>query len=536
MTASRMERGRAMLAELRSYTGLSARDAALLKGLRAAAEPHFAAIADEFYAVIRMHDGAFQVLQDEAQARRLNASLQVWLGDLLSGTYEDAWYEKQAHVGAMHVRVGLELRYMVAAMSRIRVALQRVAADALGEAEAGETRLAIARICDLALAVMLESYKDDLLGRVDRAMQREQDALRAKMDERARMMREALRSAGVAVVCIDGGGRLILANPKASELTGYAEDELADSDVFSMLFGDGAAGVREALLAATEGGSVDLEAELRTRAGKRRLVRWRGSGYHPDGTGDSRAIVLFGIDLTHERELERRARQNERLAAAGALAAGLAHEIRNPLNGANLHVSVLDRALARIPGVANEAREATEVLRVEIRRLGALVTDFLEVARPKPLTRTECDLNDLARSVCTLLVPEAVQRRIELRYEPFPFGAAADVDGERVKQVLVNLVRNAMEAVKDGGHVAVRVRRLPREVEVDVVDDGSGIPDPDAPIFDAFYTTKDRGTGLGLSIVQRIVSDHGGDVSFISAPGSTTFTVRLPARPAQSVL
>jgi signal transduction histidine kinase len=110
------------------------------------------------------------------------------------------------------------------------------------------------------------------------------------------------------------------------------------------------------------------------------------------------------------------------------------------------------------------------------------------------------------------------------------------VDGERIKQVLVNLVRNAVEAVKDGGQVNLRVRRLPRDVEVDVADDGPGIPNPDAPIFDAFYTTKDRGTGLGLSIVQRIVSDHGGDVSFTSAPGATTFTVRLPARPAQSVL
>jgi len=518
-----------VLAELRSYTGLTLRDTELLHALLPVAQPSFATIADEFYAVIRMHEGAFAVLEGEAQARRLHASLQVWLRELLSGNYDEAWYARQAHVGTVHVRVGLELRYVVAAMSRVRVALQRVAAASLAEPEGDEARLAIARICDVALAVMLESYKDDLLHRVERATQREQDVLRAKMDERARLMREALRSVGVAVVCVDGDGRLILANPKASELTGYAEDELADGDLFSLLFGAEAPGVRTALLAATEGGSVDIEAELRTRAGKKRLVRWRGSGYHAAGTTDSLAIVLFGIDLTHERELERRARQNERLAAAGALAAGLAHEIRNPLNGANLHVAVLDRALARLPGVGAEAHQATDVLRSEIRRLSALVTDFLEVARPKPLTRAECDMNDLSKSVCALLAPEAVQRHVELRLEAFPFAAMADVDGERVKQVLVNLVRNAMEAVKDGGHVILRVRRLPREVEVDVADDGPGIPNPDAPVFDAFYTTKDRGTGLGLSIVQRIVSDHGGDVSFTSAPGATTFTVRLPA-------
>jgi signal transduction histidine kinase len=242
------------------------------------------------------------------------------------------------------------------------------------------------------------------------------------------------------------------------------------------------------------------------------------------------------MDVTRERELERRARQNERLAAAGALAAGLAHEIRNPLNGANLHVSVLDRALARMHDVPPAAREATDVLRAEIRRLGALVTDFLEVARPKPLTRAEIDLNDIARAVGTLLGPEAEARGVDLKVEAFPFPAPASVDVERIKQVLVNLVRNGLEAVPDGGHVVVRVRRLPHDAEIDVADDGPGIPDAKAPIFDAFYTTKDRGTGLGLSIVQRIVNDHGGDVSFASRPGSTTFTVRLPANSAQSVL
>jgi signal transduction histidine kinase len=112
----------------------------------------------------------------------------------------------------------------------------------------------------------------------------------------------------------------------------------------------------------------------------------------------------------------------------------------------------------------------------------------------------------------------------------------ARVDVERTKQVLVNLLRNALDAAKKGGAVTIRVRRLPDHVEMDVTDDGAGVPDPNAPIFDAFYTTKDRGTGLGLSIVQRIVADHRGEVSFTSRPGSTVFTVRLPAEPARSVL
>ena len=181
-------------------------------------------------------------------------------------------------------------------------------------------------------------------------------------------------------------------------------------------------------------------------------------------------------------------------------------------------------------------KEPAEVLRAEIWRLGRLVSDFLEVGRPKPLVRAECDLNDVADSIRSLLAPEAEARKVSLTVEPFAFPALVKVDVERTKQVLVNLVRNSLDAVKEGGTVRIGVRRLPDHAEIDVRDDGHGLADPSAPIFDAFYTTKTGGTGLGLSIVQRIVTDHGGEVSFSSQPGATVFTVRLPAEPAQSLL
>jgi PAS domain S-box-containing protein len=523
------------LVELRSYLGLGSSDAERLSRFRTIAEPHFAAIADEFYAVIRMHEGAFSVLKDEAQARRLHASLQGWLRELLGGVYDEGWLERQATIGEVHVRVGLELRYVVTAMGRVRVSLQRIASEA-SATERIDIRLAIARVCDLALAVMLESYKDDLLRRVERATEREKQSILAQLDQRERVLHEALEAADVIVFTFDGAGRLVLANQRATDVTGYALDELAGADVFALLFGEGAAQVRASLLSGVATRPAGLKVEIRTRSGKARLVRWSRSTLSAEGSGAESGFVVIGTDLTHERDLERRARQNERLASAGALAAGLAHEIRNPLNGAGLHVEVLGRALARARDVPPAAFEATNVLRAEIRRLGSLVSDFLEVARPKPLTRVECDVNEIAQAVGALLAPEAHSRKVVLHVEPFPFPAAATLDSERIKQVLVNLVRNGLEAVSDGGQVCVRVRRLPRDVEIDVADDGPGIADPHAPIFDAFYTTKDRGTGLGLSIVQRIVSDHGGDVVFASQPGSTTFTVRLPADSAHSVL
>ncbi len=531
-----MEGRTALLAELRSYVGFTDEDASLLARFLPLAAPSFGAIADEFYAVIRMHAGAFAILEDEAQARRLHASLQHWLGELLGGVYDEAYLERHSRIGQVHVRVGLEVRHTVTAMSRVRVSLQRIATHALAAdpAAASATVLALARICDLDLAIMLESYKDDLVGRVERAQAREREAIHSQLDARKRLLEDVQQAAEVVLLGIDARGQVVLANPKAEQLAGYTREELTGLDVFELLFGDRGESVRTALMAAVDGEPVVLEAEARTRSGRRRTVRWHAAA-HRASESESPTLVVVGIDVTTERELKRRARHNERLAAAGALAAGLAHEIRNPLNGASLHLSVIERGLARFADVPPPMREAAEVLRAEIRRLGGLVSDFLEVARPRPLVRVEVDLNALATSVLTLLAPEAASRKVSLVVEPFAFPVPVHIDAERTKQVLVNLVRNALDAVKEGGNVKIGVRRLPRHVEIDVADDGSGIADPNAPIFDAFFTTKDRGTGLGLSIVQRIVTDHGGDVSFVSRPGSTVFTVRLPET-AQSLL
>jgi PAS domain S-box-containing protein len=528
-----MSVGVPLLAELRSYVGFTDEDARLLARLRPFAQPHIPAIADEFYAVIRMHEGAFAVLKDEAQARRLHASLQVWIGELLTGPYDDAYAERHARVGHVHARVGLELRYMVGAMSRIRGALQRIAGDAFDDPETSDSlRLALARACDLELGIMIESYKEDFAARIERARAREQEALLAQLDERRRIFSDALEAADVAVLGFDAGGRLAVANRATEQLTGFSADDLAAGDAFAMLFGERASEVRARWLGRTDAGdgadAQAIDVDTLTRAGKRRVLRWHVARHESrEGTP---ATVVVGVDLTNERELERRARLNERLAATGVLAASLAHEIRNPLNGASLHLSVLERALARSADVPRPALEATEVLRAEITRLSALVTDFLEVARPRPLTRAPCDANDIAASVGVLLGPEADARNVQLEVQPFPFPATADLDAARIKQVLVNLVRNGLEAVREGGHVVLRVRRHPHDVEIEVADDGVGIPDANAPIFDAFFTTKE-GTGLGLAIVRRIVADHGGDVTFESHPGSTVFTVRLPAAP-----
>jgi PAS domain S-box-containing protein len=520
----------ALLGELKSYLGFTEEDAHILAELRPLAEPSFPALADEFYAVIRLHPAALAVLRDEAQARRLHASLQIWLGELLSGTYDETYVIRHCRIGQAHVRVGLPQHYMVTAMRRIEESLFGLAERVFqADTEKRERAFqAIGRVCDLDLAIMLDSYRRDLLARAARLQELEREALETRLTERRRVLDDALEVADVAVLELDAKCSLLLFNKKAQSLTGYAHDEVIGSDPFERLFGDRAQWVRERFLSVKDGAPLAVDLDLITRTGRVRCVAWRVALHESSEQGSS-SLVVIGMDVSEQRELERRARQNERLAAAGVLAAGLAHEIRNPLNGAGLHLSILERSLARLTQVPHEALTAVDVVRSEIGRLSSLVTEFVEVARPVPLAIAEHDLNPVAEGVAAAMAPEASARNVRLNFERCPQHARGRFDAERIEHALLNLVRNAVESVRDTGEVVIRVRRTAEFLEVDVEDDGPGL-DPTEPVFDAFYTTKNGGTGLGLSIVQRVVTDHGGDVRFTTEPGCTVFTLRLPLR------
>lgn len=220
-------------------------------------------------------------------------------------------------------------------------------------------------------------------------------------------------------------------------------------------------------------------------------------------------------------------RRAERLAALGTLAAGLAHEIRNPLNAALLKLEVLERRLRQ--GDPAEPLALVDTIRSELGRVAHLLSDFLAFAEPSPLSVASVRLNGLVEALAESVREAAASRGVRLELELDPALGEVELDAERFRSVLAGLVDNALEAMVDGGALWLRTHAPDAEgfARVEVEDTGPGFP-ADAPIFDPFFTTKSSGTGLGLSIAHRVVSDHGGRIVARSEGGRTRFTVWLP--------
>jgi signal transduction histidine kinase len=263
----------------------------------------------------------------------------------------------------------------------------------------------------------------------------------------------------------------------------------------------------------------------------RRRVRWHLSMAR-GGTDGAALVYGFGIDVTERRALEKRAADAEALSAMGTLALNLAHEIRNPLNAAILQLHLLGRHLDKL-AIDQPTRDAlhhkAQIVGDEIGRLSRLLTEFLELARPRGAVRQLVHFGKLVDDVLDLEQDSAVARgvRVERRLagECVLLG-----DTEKLKQVVINLVMNALEAMKDGGTLSVEVAFVADQVSLVVRDTGFGI-DPAllAQVFDPFFTTKEGGTGLGLSIVRKIVDLHHGEVRIESERNvGTRVAVLLP--------
>ena len=225
-----------------------------------------------------------------------------------------------------------------------------------------------------------------------------------------------------------------------------------------------------------------------------------------------------------------RGAQSDRIAAIQTLSAGLAHEVRNPLNSARLQLELLDRRLRRAE-VDPKLIEPVEQVSHEIERLTRLLNEFLAFARPSELALADHDVPAIVREVIAAQEAFATTRGAAIQIAGVG-SLRAHVDAQKLRQISHNLVRNALEAVAPGGHVTVTIDGNDDHVHLTIEDDGPGIPEAvQRRIYEPFFTTKEAGTGLGLSIVHGMVVAHGGTITVASSPRRTRFDVSLPRRP-----
>ncbi|MFT5469199.1 MAG: two-component system, sporulation sensor kinase E [Verrucomicrobiales bacterium] len=241
-------------------------------------------------------------------------------------------------------------------------------------------------------------------------------------------------------------------------------------------------------------------------------------------SADVLGYVMIIRDISEHRRQEEEKIESETLNALTMLAAGVAHEIGNPLNSLNIHLQLAERKLRKAPPeVQKELGEIIEISRSEIKRLDFIVGHFLKAIRPtKPLLEPR-DLNKLLQESLRFLEPEIKDRNIEVRLELANDLPKLRLDEDQAKQAFYNLVRNANQAMGNGGLLRICTEADDYSVIVRFIDNGVGISAEDmANVFQPYYTTKRTGSGLGLLIVRRIVRDHGGEIELESTTGTGT--------------
>ncbi len=234
--------------------------------------------------------------------------------------------------------------------------------------------------------------------------------------------------------------------------------------------------------------------------------------------------------LARMEELGKRLQQSERLSSLGQLAAGVAHEIRNPLNAISLAVQRIQREFAPAESRADDFKKITSVIRDEVRRLNGIIEEFLAFSRTQRLDLKDFPVEDILRKLLGLMEEEAGLRGIKIIADFSSTPSIVPMDLDKLQQAILNILKNAIESISGAGSITVSVENNAKDVSIKVRDTGAGLsPQEIEKIFNPDYTTKEKGLGLGLPIAYEIIRSHGGQINVFSKPGAgTTFEVLLP--------
>ncbi len=327
----------------------------------------------------------------------------------------------------------------------------------------------------------------------------------------------------IGLVAFDGDKRVMAINAWAESILGRSAGEVIGRSAEEVLPDE----CREILGELRRGkGVIEKETECSVGAGKTVPLEVIATTLKEEGGRSQGSVVLFR-DLTEIRQLKAEIARSQRLASIGSLAAGVAHEIRNPLSSIKGFATYFK---GKLRGDPEDSRTA-DIMIQEVERLNRVIRQLLDLSRPMEIQKKTTHLEPLIEHTVRLVDVHARKKGIAVKTELSTEAPAVFADPDRIKQVLLNLCLNAIEAMQTGGSLTLSLGRYSDKMaRMDISDTGAGIPGDDLEnIFDPYYTTKSSGTGLGLAIVHRIVEAHGGEIRVRSEAGrGTTFIILLP--------
>ena len=334
-----------------------------------------------------------------------------------------------------------------------------------------------------------------------------------------------LENMGEAVMVVDEEKKITLFNKSSQQLFKKNEDMVLNKDISEL-----SADISNALDQYCKNNDnkcadVSIDTSIQDERKYLNLSFTRNK----DDNGKDNFITVIN-DLTDARRLEEESKRREKLSAMGELASGVAHEIRNPINAIGMIAQRLDKEF-KVENESEEYHNITSLLRSEVTRINKIITQFLSYAKPLDVRLKKVNSKEFFNDIYRLFSEQAKLKGAQLKIisdQSFEMM----IDPELIKQSLMNLVQNAIDAVDKGGNVQINYFKKENDLIVETIDDGKGIPENvRIKIFDLYYTTKPEGTGLGLSIVQKIITEHKGTIEIFSEVNKyTKFKITIPQK------